>query len=88
MVFALQLSGGELDLIKCFELIPGAPLTHIYKAFGVLEAFVSAKFRYLQHLRWRFKLGGGLGRSLLSYTGVPEGDPDSVFVIFCGFGHA
>ena len=67
--------GFNLDLIKCFNRLPRAPLFHGLRCLGLPNSICSTWERALSSLQRRFRIGTDTGPPRSSVTGYPEGDP-------------
>ena len=76
-----SLSGLVLDLVKCFNAIPRAPIKQIMEAYWVHSADNDMWHNALKLMKRQFKVCGSLFEGLLSTTGYPEGDAISVAVM-------
>ena len=73
--------GFNLDLIKCFNRLPRAPLFHGLRCLGVHTDLISTWQRALESLQRRFRIGLDTGPGHTSVTGFPEGDPLSCCIM-------
>ena len=70
-----EMTGFNLDLIKCFNFIPRDPIFWGMKRLGLPENTLQAWSNGLRQLERRFRLGCEVGPPHRSTCGFPEGDP-------------
>eukprot|EP00438_Fugacium_kawagutii_P018202 Skav230724 [mRNA] locus=scaffold401:82641:87275:- [translate_table: standard] len=68
-----QLSGGVVDIIKAFNVLPRQPVFHILERLQVAPCILVAWKNGLARLRRRFKVRSAIGPPVTSVTGYPEG---------------
>lgn len=73
-----QWGGLTLDLVKCFNTLPQAPLQHLLVRLGVPEPLVIQWMHSLQRMTRHWQISGQLFPTTIATTGVPEGDSLSV----------
>eukprot|EP00438_Fugacium_kawagutii_P010543 Skav214540 [mRNA] locus=scaffold410:589070:596873:+ [translate_table: standard] len=69
----IPLSGGVLDIVKAYNMLPRKPVQHILNKLGVAKPIMTAWTSALTRLRRRFRLRSGTGPPVMSHTGYPEG---------------
>ena len=69
-----EVVGFTLDLIKCFNYLPRAPIFAALRAMGAHAQIIFPWERALAGLERRFRLSGNIGPPHLSNVGYPEGD--------------
>ena len=72
------LTGGVLDIIKCFDHLPRHPIFAAALMLGLPKQILEPWARYLSSLERRFLVFGHPSPGLRSTTGFPQGDPLSV----------
>ena len=68
-----SLTGWVIDLIQAFNALPRTPILHFMAILRVCPRIMRAWGHALVSMERRFKLHNGVGPSLLSSTGFPEG---------------
>ena len=76
------LSGAaDADVVKSLDTVDKGILDSVLSSLGLLGWFRHAYFEYHAHVRLRFKLASGLGRSWTRDGGIPQGCPLSMMFI-------
>ena len=69
------------DVVKSFDTVDRGILDRVLSSLGLPGWFRHAYFEYHAHVRLRFKLASGLGRSWTRDGGIPQGCPLSMMFI-------
>ena len=69
------------DVVKPFDTVDRSILDRVLSSLGLPGWFRHAYFEYHAHVRLRFKLASGLGRSWTRDGGIPQGCPLSMMFI-------
>ena len=69
------------DVVKSFDTVDRAILDRVLSRLGLSGWFRHAYFEYHAHVRLRFKLASGLGKSWTRNGGIPQGCPLSMMFI-------
>eukprot|EP00438_Fugacium_kawagutii_P013014 Skav219674 [mRNA] locus=scaffold3149:156736:166299:+ [translate_table: standard] len=72
------ISGGVIDIVKCFNALPRTPLMEVAKQVGIPTNVVLPWTNALRQMHRRFRVGPCTGPPVASSTGYPEGDGLSV----------
>ena len=67
------LCGLGVDLVRCFNTLPRAPICEAMKRMGVPLAYINAWANMLQHMSRSLLVGSSQGEPSQSTTGAPEG---------------
>lgn len=67
------LCGLGIDLVRCFNTLPRAPIRDAMKRMGVPPAYINAWVIMLQHMARTLLVGMSQGEPSQSSTGAPEG---------------
>ena len=66
-------SGGVVDLVKAYNMLPRIPVLHVMRRLGVHDSILRAWGGALVGLARRFKIRSSCGPAIRSTTGFPEG---------------
>ena len=75
-------SGGVIDIVKCFNHLPRVPLISACVTLGMPGEIAKAWQQGLSVMERRFHVRGSTGPGIRSTTGFPEGCPLSVVSMF------
>lgn len=76
------ITGGVIDIIKCFNHLPRVPLIAACITLGMPKEIALAWQKGLSTMERRFHVRGSTGPGIRSTTGFPEGCPMSVVAMF------
>ena len=77
-----QITGGVIDIVKCFNHLPRVPLVSACITLGMPGQIAQAWQKGLGSIERRFNVRGSTGPGIRSTTGFPEGCPLSVVAMF------
>ena len=81
LLFHQPMAGFSLDIVKCFNQVPRAPLRHLLLHLHVPADIVTTWMSFLDTMTRHSVFGGALGLPTGSTTGIPEGCPFSVLAM-------
>lgn len=74
-------AGAVIDIVKCFNCLPREPLIEIAIHIGISKKVIRPWIAALTSIQRRFQIRGGVGPSVMSICGFPEGDPLSIIAM-------
>ena len=77
-----EVVGVIADITKCFNSLPRVPVWFLGKKLGLPNQLIVPWCQAVTCLQRRFKVDGGVSRSVHATCGLPEGDPLSVVGMF------
>ena len=73
-----EVVGVIADITKCFNALPRVPVWFLGRKLGLPNQLIVPWCQAVTCLQRRFKVDGGVSRSVHATCGLPEGDPLSV----------
>ena len=80
--FNQEVVGVIADITKCFNSLPRTPIWYLGRKLGLPPQLIQPWCRAVTSLERRFKVDGGVSRSVHATCGLPEGDSLSVVGMF------
>jgi ribonuclease HI len=76
-----ELTGGSIDIYKCFDQINRELLFDVAQAAGMPQRFLLPYFDFIDNLQVRFQVGEVIGPAHLERCSIPQGCPFSMALV-------
>ena len=80
-MFGDDLTGGAVDIYKCFDQILRPVIYKVASLAGMPSSVLNAYERFQENITIRNSVAGGLGQTYTKRTSIPQGDPFSMMFV-------